>query len=412
MHFVLQESTEGGPNGYAGVMIGLNRKLPIRHALIAFMTVVVSGCSVSQQLSDGHLAYNQAVRLASDKEILLNIVRLRYLEPIEFLAITSINSTVSFSASVDLTAGRASGANAVTGEATAGYSNSPTFSFVPQRGTDFSSRLAKPLDLESLIFMASSHRDVHTVFRLFVSWMNGLENQEGFVDSEFVDVTQKLTNLQFAGEALFGFIDQQRVVSPPIPAANLTPAQIIQAHNAGLTIQQKQDSDDLQLTINDRQAMLTIDRTSGACEEVIDGLKLNPQAGQVPIVLQAEFKAGLDAGQLAIRTRSLLHALTFLSQGIDVPPEDAQSGRASSPWPHPSVQPVPMDDLFHVRYSEEEPEDASIAVQFRDHWYYISATDVASRRTFLLISEAFRFSLESNSDDAPTLTFPVGAGAD
>jgi len=385
-------------------------KTSMRQFMIVLLTVMVAGCSVSKQLTDGHLAYNEAVRIASDQEILLNIVRLRYLEPMEFLAITSINSTVSFSASLDVTAGRIDGGSSYGGEATAGYSNSPTFSFVPQRGSDFSARLTKPLNLEALIFLATSRRDVHTVFRLFVTWLNGLNNHEGLVDPGFIDVTRQLTQLQYQGEAIFGFLEQERVVSPLIPPANLTPEQIIEAYQAGLNIQKQANGDELRFSVTERQAMLNFDPHSGDVEGILAALKLDSGLGQVPIALEAELSEDIDKGTLALRTRSLLHTLSFLSQGIDVPEKDISSGVASWPWPHNSVQPVPMDDIFRVRYSDEEPEAASLAVKYGDGWFFIREDDAVTKRTFLLISDAFRFALESNAKDAPTLTIPVGGG--
>ena len=72
------------------------------HLVIALAVgLVMGGCSGAKHLSDGHLAYNEAVREASDQELLLNIVRLRYLDSLEFLSIASINSTVRFSVGIN-----------------------------------------------------------------------------------------------------------------------------------------------------------------------------------------------------------------------------------------------------------------------------------------------------------------------
>ena len=382
----------------------------LQTAFMFMLAAMLVACGATKQLQNGHLHYNETVRRSSDEEILLNIVRLRYLEPMEFLSVTAINSTISFSAELDLTAGEAASNNTFTGEITATYSNSPTFSFVPQRGDDFSTRFINPVDLEDLIAMTSAHRDTHTVFRLFVTWMNGLDNQEGLVDPGFITVTREITNLQYQGTALFGFREMERAVAPPIPAAELTPALVIEAHKAGLDIREQDDGKMLQFAVADPQAMLNIDQDSPERSSILSNLQLDPDLSEIPIVSEAEFIGPIDRQHLAIRTRSLLHTLSFLSQGIEVPQKDIDSGVAAWPWPHSSVKPVPMGDIFQVRYSDKKPDNASLAVKHRKGWFYISNTDDVTKRTFLLVAEAFRFTLESNSDKGPTLTFPVGGG--
>jgi hypothetical protein len=50
-------------------------------ALAALLAGLAVGCVFGpRQLEKGHLAYNDAVRVAADDELLLNIVRLRYLD--------------------------------------------------------------------------------------------------------------------------------------------------------------------------------------------------------------------------------------------------------------------------------------------------------------------------------------------
>lgn len=390
---------------------GLSYSWPVNRFLcIALLSTLLVGCGATKQLENGHLHYNETVKQSSDQEILLNIVRLRYLEPMEFLSVTAINSTISFTAELDVVAGGSSNDSGLGTEITATYSNSPTFSFVPQRGSDFSDRFTEPVDMQDLIAMTSAHRDTHTVFRLFVTWMNGLDNQEGLVDPGFIEVTRQLTDLQYKGTAIFGFREKQRLIAVPVSAADLTPALIIEAHKAGLDIRKQDDGNMLQFAVADAQAELSIDQSSPDRDSILSSLQIDPDMRQIPIVSQAEFRGKINGRQLAIRTRSLLHTLSFLSQGIQVPAKDIDSGVASFPWPHASVTPVPMKDIFQVQYSSNKPEDASIAVKHRDGWFYISNTDEVSKRTFLLVSEAFRFTLESNSDKGPTLTFPVGGG--
>ena len=64
------------------------------------LVAVVAGCESigPTKLVGTHQGYNDAVQLAESREMLLNIVRLRFGEPIQFLAVTQINAQFSVSA--------------------------------------------------------------------------------------------------------------------------------------------------------------------------------------------------------------------------------------------------------------------------------------------------------------------------
>ncbi len=65
------------------------------------VTLLLGACSLGpKRLEQGHLAYNAALKAATDDELLLNIVRLRYLDTIEFLTANSVSSQISFSVSL------------------------------------------------------------------------------------------------------------------------------------------------------------------------------------------------------------------------------------------------------------------------------------------------------------------------
>jgi hypothetical protein len=373
--------------------------------------VLLGGCSSAERLSDGHLAYNEAVRRAADQELLLNIVRLRYLESLEFLATTAINSTLSFSVSLDASVGRSGGDTSSGAGVGARYSSTPTFSFVPQRGDAFASRLTEPVEIDDLVLLISANRDAHTVLRLLASWINGLDNREGSVDPRFVEATRTLTELLVTGQALIGFRETERAVTPPMPADQVSPSAMLQAHGAGLGIRAGSDGREIVFTTTERRPALFVFASAAGRSALLDPLGLDPDAEEIPIEERRLGAAGERAQAIELETRSLLHAIAFLSQGVEVPAEHLANGLASSGWPHPAIDPAPRDDLFRIRSSPREPEDAVLAVKHRDAWFYIAETDHATRRTFFTIAEVFRLALEHDTSRAPVLTLPVaGSG--
>ncbi len=377
-----------------------------RLLLLIALATLSSACSQPRILSDGHLAYNEAVRVASDQEVLLNIVRLRYLDSLEFLSISSINSSVDLSVGFQVQLAKPFSDSKAT--ASAGYSSSPTFTFVPQRGGQFAKQLAQPVDIPALIFLASSNRDTHLVFRLLVAQMNGLENEQGEVDQAFVDATNLLTRLQLKGDAVIGFRKQKVVVAPPLPESQVNASQMLAALQHGLEVQRRPEDQKIVFLREVDTATLYVSRDAEDRATLLNYLKLDPQGTVFNIKLESKLDGEVDHDHLTLRTRSLLHGMAFLSQGVRVPPQHLADGTAASGWPHPSVTPVPMDDIFQVWYSAKRPDNASVAVRHRGYWFYMRDDDIQSKNMFFLIVEAFRLALEHSSDQSPVLTIPVG----
>jgi hypothetical protein len=110
------------------------------------------------------------------------------------------------------------------------------------------------------------------------------------------------------------------------------------------------------------------------------------------------------ADSIAIRTRSLLEIAVYLSHGVEVPEAHDRAGIA-----RPEADPAPdVSDLFRVKVSATRPEEPGIAVEYRDHWYFIPDSDHASKRTFTLMQALFLSQVvEDPAQGAPVLTLPL-----
>jgi hypothetical protein len=77
---------------------------PMALLAVAAFCSVLSACTLRGPTFTpvSHAAYNEAVQEGEQREVLLNIVRLRYLDRPEFLAITSISSQMHFEAQASL----------------------------------------------------------------------------------------------------------------------------------------------------------------------------------------------------------------------------------------------------------------------------------------------------------------------
>ena len=380
--------------------------------VFAFLALAASpGCTFGpHQMERGHLAYNEALRSSGDDELLLNIVRLRYLDTVEFLAISSISSQLSFTVSL----GAEGGDTAVlgklaTGSGGASYSTRPTFTFIPQRGEEFSRRLVEPVHLDILIDLVGADWDINLMFRLLVRSMNERINDIGLPDPVFNDTAARLGTLQAEARLTVGYVERKETLSDPIDSSRVSGTDLVEAARAGFRFSQAADKDTMVLTTTRRQAVLALNMEAAQTAEIVRALRLAP--GQPYYELHEGTLLGEPLEEykdLTLRTRSLMGAILYLAHGVKVPPEHLDLGLTTPHWPPGFENARNIDDLFIVHNSEKKPE-ADRAVLYRDRWFYIDDADSTTRVTFMYLAELFRLGLaRETGQEAPILTLPIG----
>jgi hypothetical protein len=353
------------------------------------------------------MAYNAAVNSAADEELLLNIVRVRYLDTLDFLATTSISSQVVFSMTGNAGGGGEFGA---FGGGELSYSTRPTFTFSPQRGRDFAQRLIEPVQVDVLTYLVAADWDVRLLMRLFVRGLNDLENELGVADPRFIEVTDRLAELQAQNRIFMGFVTAMEPVSAPIGAASVSGTDLVEAAKAGLEFRRGPTDGALVLTAARLQPVLAIRSGDAEGVAVLDLLGLSPGREYYELNHGTELRSlpSAERSSVTVRTGSLLRAVMYLSQGVQVPEGHVEKGTTSSEWPPGASQEQVLNDLFTVRSSKRKPK-AQLAISHRGHWFYIDDADQVSRYTFFHMSEAFRLGLTPvASQDSPVLTLPVG----
>ena len=131
---------------------------------VLFVPVLLASCGKvgARKLVSTHTAYNDAVQLTATREVLTNIVRARYSDPMQFVKVASINA--QFSVSVGGSANVAGGAGAVAGggAGTIGYSDSPTITYVPASDNAFYKSLDSLLALDEGVGFILGYRFART----------------------------------------------------------------------------------------------------------------------------------------------------------------------------------------------------------------------------------------------------------
>lgn len=377
---------------------------------VVTLLIALAGCAVGpKQLRDGHLAYNESVRTASDKELLLNIVRVRYLDTIEFLAINSISAQVEFTVGIGASAGREFGEDANSVTADAFWSSRPTFTFTPQRGSEFATMMMKPVPLPILIDLAAADWDVKVLLQLLVQNINGLPNLSGATSSEFIEVAELLRSLQDRAKLHFGTIEVTAEMSDPISATQVTGADLIAAAEKGYRLERHENGEVFVLSKREARPVIYVPEEVEEDDRLFQLLKLDLEDRDY-IEIRSEVIANIDQGRtdhIAVDTRSVLDSLVYLSAGVEVPTAHLERGWTVADYPVPGVRSADLRRLFQVRSSERRP-DAALAVRHRGTWFYLSDDDPVSRTTFLVVAELLRLALSPGDSRAPLLTLPVG----
>ena len=164
------------------------RALPVHWVAGALLfTVLAAGCSVigPRSLKQSRLQYNEVVKVTSEEEMLLNIVRLRYVDTPSSLQISNIAAQFELLNSLQLTPFFvASGAEpnrsytSVLPQLSIGGADRPTFSLTPLDESEFARKLFTPLSLDGVIYLVKTTWPISTVFRLYLENLNWVPNAQ------------------------------------------------------------------------------------------------------------------------------------------------------------------------------------------------------------------------------------------
>jgi hypothetical protein len=267
----------------------------------------------------------------------------------------------------------------------------------------------KPLEPYIFAYLASADWDIAVLLHLLVRDMNGLSNRLEGIDPEFTATAQRLTKMQLQNDLTFSILEQREILSDPIPESQVSGADLVEAARSGYRFEREAERGAFVLTGKRDQPVMYIRPGSEEHDAVLRSLKLKAieedyyELREGPGIEPKEE----EVEAITLRMGSLMDAIIYLSGGVFVPESHIEQNLVTPEWPA-GIKTEGVKNLFRVRYAKEKP-DASLAVRYRDYWFYLEETDHDSRGTFLLLGELFRLGLtETKSRQAPVLTLPVG----
>lgn len=350
-------------------------------ALCLIAILIIPGACVQigpKVLKSGRSLYNEAVQETESQQLLLNIVRQRYSDPVLFLDVTSISSGYAWEASADLLGTFSSGPNSGVAGLGGTVSETPLITYAPNNGEKFVRQMLTPMDLDTLVLIIQAGWSVERVLLIIGQSINQLRNTLSGND----------------GEA--GFVKYQEVLSAL--------REMQRAGQMGVGAEQGTEGEERRLTLYFNPEVTDSTAYHVVCESIkvaCDGR---------PLRLHQAIGIASDEQTMALATRSLFSAMYFLAQGVEVPDLDATSGFATGARKATSglFGPGGTDEtLFHVYSSHDEPENAAIKVFYRDSWFYIADNDRESKVTFSLVSLLVMLQSGDTERITPLITMPV-----
>ena len=370
-------------------------------SLSALAGVCCRGCQPlgPKVINETHPAYNCAMGSVIDRQMLSNLVRLRYRENPTFLDISSItegredgmdfgfdkNEMTWESPRLDNgpNVTRVGGKNSLMfgPKAMVGIKQKPTISYKPLRGKEFIKQLMTPIPLNAVLGLSRSGWKIERVFNTCVERINDVENAPNA--SGPTPWNKPEYEAFYSVTAILKRLEERRCVSIGRDPGD----------GKKLVLSFKEDS---------------------SCREDIRELKniLGIDSNKNEYCFSTNFLKR-QGDVIAVQTRSLMGVLFYLSHAVEVPEEDVSNG---------FVQ-VTVDKsgevfdwtanasgtLLKVHCSDKRPEHAYVSTRYRGHWFYINDNDLHSKSTFMFISTLFNLQAgeASSADIAPTLTIPV-----
>jgi hypothetical protein len=150
----------------------------------AVLGCLLAGCSSMgpSAVRSGRLAYNEAISETNSQQMLLAVVKNRYDESANLLAVASVHANVSVTTSSGIQLGFCDddnyAGNLVPFSAGAVYEENPTITYTPVAGAKYARQVFSPVPVAVLAQLTASQADPTYIYIALVSSVNGILNPD------------------------------------------------------------------------------------------------------------------------------------------------------------------------------------------------------------------------------------------
>lgn len=338
---------------------------------------IVVGCASlgPSNVSRDRFDYISALSESWRKQLLLNIIMLRYADTPVFLEVGQVISGYEIEGTLSAGGTIASAAHGDFVNLGAGgrYLDRPTVTYSPLTGPDFLRTMMTPFPPSSIMLLIESGWPVDVILRIGTQAVNGLRNQKGGpyghrADPGFIELLGLLQKIQLSG-------------------------------GIGLTVEKAKDGEAVALLLfHTRHVTPEIVQDVATVRRI---LNLNPEATSFKV------KYGPDAredNEIALHTRSGFQVLFEIASRASVPPEHVAEQRTPASQAAGVGEEFVLPPLVTIQSGKSPPSDSFAQIRYHDHWFWIDDRDFTSKRGFSFLMMLFTLSETGTKVQPPILT--------
>ena len=352
--------------------------------------ILLSGCCCRVgpgQMEEDTLCYNHAVQTSTDKQVLLNLVRLRYRDTPAFLDVGVISAAyeIERTSKLPITFDNSihpSGIDftKVVPEIGCSYNEKPTTTYSPLTGQRFVTQLLTPISINQIVLLNDMGWRIDRLFRLCVQRINRIRNAPT-ASGPTPDYTPEYDDYLTLMEAFYHL--EQNDAIHLLPRNNPVSGAV--------------------------EPVIYLDSKRGNTEmlaKVWQLLKLNEGTEIVRLVPNNANPRQGD--ELYLDTRSPLGILYFLSHAVRVPEahENCHWVTATDDRGEIFEWNRVLGGLMNIRCGAPR-QNPAVIVQYRGIPFYIGDSDLESKSTFSLLSQLL--ALQFGEAQLPILTLPIAS---
>jgi len=320
--------------------------------------------------------YTEAISDSWKRQMLFNLVKIRYGDAPVFMDVSSVISQYQIGAAINLgaTMTQQPSSGSQTLGAVGTYVDRPTITFSPIIGDKFARSMMAPIPPAAILSLMQGGYPVDLVFRAMVQEINGIRNRFGeganarSAEPEFYTLLEKMRRIQLAG------------------GIGLRVSRIDKQEAVVMVIRGKRDPE-IEALSADVRKMLGVDPATSEIRVVYGAIPTNDK-------------------EIALLTRSVLEVLADLSRDIEVPTTDVQEKRVSPSFEE-TVAGEKVRPLVRIQCSSQKPGDAFVSIPYRNAYFWIDDRDLVSKKIFSFLMFVFTLVETGEKAPAPVVTIPT-----
>lgn len=366
------------------------------------VALLLGGCGTmgngSKKFLDQQPKYDDAVVGNEERQLLKNLVRLRYCDNIASLDIASLSYSGSgcTSGGVALGEGFLSGLSHIDKKVGASLSikpgSDPSVSLTPPSGGNYIKKYMTPIKFSAVSALIQGGWSVDRVFNICVERVNDLYNATE-ADGPTPESVPTYKPFQAFTSILNEAKDNNLLEFGSEPDRNF-PKMCLYLNESKLDERMRGATVEMKPYYNGLKARFRELKRLGGVSQARSWFKLDD-----------DFVSDIGSSSLVIQCRSLLGVMFYLSQNVEVPQRHKDAGFVGVTR-DPAGEEFDWGEVckyFSVQCSQYRPKHAYVSCHYRGQYFYIPDDDRESKMTLMLVMQLCKLQSSDYESNTPLL---------